>query len=105
MRFFTVFTVLAASAMAFAGAIPDIIAKRGVADVQNSMTALSNQCDTILPKFDDCHDDDCTTTIVLELDAAINSCKNTLGGLTGGLGSPALASVVVDLVTVSVCKL
>jgi hypothetical protein len=101
MRFFTIFTVLAAGVMAFAGAVPEIVEKRSTTDVQNAFTTLNNQCDTILPKFGGCSDNDCTLSIVLELVAAINTCKNTLGGVTGGIATPGLASVVAGVVIVS----
>jgi hypothetical protein len=102
MRFSTIFTVLAAGAMAFAGAVPEIVAKRSNADIQNAFTDLSHKCDTIIPKFDNCWDDECSDAIVVELVAAVDVCTAALGGLHGGLATPALATVVAEVVTVSV---
>jgi len=105
MRFSTIFTVLTAGAMAFAGAVPEIIAKRSNADIQKAFTDLSKKCDTIIPKFDNCYDDKCSDTIAVELIVAIDACTSTLGGLTGGLGSSAVANVVAEVTTVSVGEL
>ena len=101
MRFSVIFTVLAAGAMAFAGAVPDIVVKRSNTDIVNAFNDLSDKCDTIIPKFDDCHDDTCSALICAELVVAIDECTAVLGGLTGGLGTLAVAHAVVDVVTVS----
>ncbi|KAF9649480.1 hypothetical protein BDM02DRAFT_3113693 [Thelephora ganbajun] len=98
MRFSTIFTVLAVGAMAFAGAVPEIVAKRSITDITNAFNDLSNKCDTILSKFDNCWDDTCSDAIVVELVGAIDVCTTSLGGLTGGLGTPALATVVANVV-------
>jgi hypothetical protein len=101
MRFSTVLTILATGAMAFAGAIP----KRSPTDVQNAFNNLSNQCDTIIPKLDDCKDDDCTNQVVQQLVSAINDCKSTIGPLTCGTGDDGIANAIAGVVTVSSNKL
>ena len=105
MRFSTIFTVLAAGAMAFAGSVPEIVAKRSNTDIKNAFNDLSDKCDTIIPKFDDCYDDTCTASICAELIVAIGECTTVLGGLTGGLGTLTVAHAVVDVVTVSAGQL
>ena len=102
MRFSTIFAVLSASAMAFASVVPEIVAKRSVTDVQKPFTDLSSKCDTIIPKFDSCNDDQCSDSIVNELVSAINDHTTTLGGVTGGPGTSPVATSVSDVVTVSV---
>ena len=102
MRFSTIFTVIAAGAMAFASALP---AKRSNADVQAALTALGNQCDTIVPKFGNCQDDDCNKNVILQMTAAIDDCKNTIGGLTGGNPDSDLANAVASVVNVGGGKL
>jgi len=101
MRFSTIFTVLAAGAMAFASAVPEIVAKRSTTDIQNAFYDLSGKCDTILPKLYDCKDDTCSTLVCAELVDAIDECTAVLGGLTGGFGTATLAFAVADVVTVS----
>jgi len=98
MRFSTIFTVLTAGVMAFAGAVPEIVAKRSNTDITNAFTDLSHKCDTIIPKYDSCYDDTCSEEITLELVAAIDACTSILGGTYGGLGTPAVAAVVADAV-------
>ena len=104
MRFSTVFTVIATGAMAFAAVIPDSVVKRSTTDIQNAFTNLGSQCDTIIPKFNDCSSDDCTNEVVSELVSAINNCKNNLGG-SGGAGDSNLANAVSGVVNVSGGKL
>ena len=87
--------------MAFAGAVPEIVAKRSVTDVQKTFTDLGNKVDIIIPKFDDCYDDTCSDEIVVELVAVIDACTASLGGLSGGIATTALVTVVADVVTVS----
>jgi len=99
MRFSTIFTVLAAGAMAFAGAVPEIVAKRSNVNIQNAFNALNSQCDTIIPQLKNCNDNDCTSGVIVQLVAAIDSCKTTLGSCTGGIATTAVASVVADVVT------
>ena len=104
MRFSTIFTVLATGALAFAGSVPETAAKKNATDIQNPFTDLSHKCDTIIPKFDNCVDDHCSDEIVVELVTAINGSTNALDGLPGGPSTPDLATVVSDVVTVSVGK-
>ena len=87
--------------MAFAGAVPEIVAKRSNVDIQNAFNALNSQCDTIIPQLNNCHDNDCTSGVIVQLVAAIDDCKTTLGSCTGGIATTAVASVVADVVTVS----
>jgi len=101
MRFSTIFTVLAAGATAFAAAVPGIAMKRSVTDIQNAFNTFSSAADTIIPKLDDCMDDTCSKNIVTELVQAISACNSTIGGLTGGPATPALTSLVANVVTVS----
>jgi hypothetical protein len=101
MRFSTVLPVLTLGAMAFASAIP----KRSPADIQGAFNNLGNKCDTIIPKFDDCKDDDCTNQVALQLVDAINDTKNTIGPLTCGTGDNGVASAIAGVVTVSSGKL
>jgi hypothetical protein len=101
MRFSAAFTVLAAGAMASAGVIP----KRSPTDVQNAFNDLGSKCDTIIPKFDDCKDDDCTNQVALQLVDAINDTKNTIGPLTCGTGNSDIANAIAGVLTVSSCKL
>jgi len=101
MRFSTIFTVLAAGAMAFAGAVPEIVAKRSITDVQNTVADLSHKIDTITPKFGNCFDSTCSNEIVLEIVAAVDACTASLGPLSGGTATTALVTVVADVVTVS----
>ena len=105
MRFSTIFTVLAAGAMAFAGAVPEIVAKRSNTDMKNAFDDLDNKCDTIIPKFSGCKDDTCSALVVAELVVAIKECTTVLGGLSGGLGTITVANAVVGVVTVSVGRL
>ncbi|KAF9780331.1 hypothetical protein BJ322DRAFT_333992 [Thelephora terrestris] len=105
MRFSTIFTVLAAGAMAIAGAVPEIVAKRSTNDIQSAFTTLSNKCDTILPKFTSCSDNDCTTTVVAELVVAIEACTAVVKGCDGGVPSAALVEVVVEVVVKIVAAL
>ena len=100
MRFSTIFAVLAAGAMAFASAVPEIIEKRATAET--ALTDLSNQCDTILPKFGGCSDITCSTAVVVELCAAIDTCTGVLGGVGGGLPYPALVTLVFNIIDVSI---
>ena len=102
MRFSTIFTVLAAGVMAFAGAVPEIVAKRSNNDIIGAFNTLSNQCDTILPQYASCGNDQCTQAITAQLVAAINVCTSTLNSHPGGLANLAVANVVVDLIVVSV---
>ena len=102
MRFSTIFTALTAGAVVFAGAVPGVVTKRSNTDITNAFSDLSDKCDTIIPKFDDCHDDTCSASICAELIVAIDECTTVLGGVTGGLGTLAVAHVVADVVTVSV---
>ena len=96
MRFSTIFTVIAAGAMAFASSVPELIAKRSTTDIQNAFSDLGDKCSNdILPKFDDCSDDTCTIEICAEIIAAIDDCKTTIGGFTG-IGTIGLATVIVD---------
>ena len=53
-----------------------------------------------MPKFSNCLDDTCSDEIVVELVAAIDACTATLGGLSGGISTTALVTVVADVVTV-----
>ena len=100
MRFSTIFTVLAAGAMALAGAIPEIVEKRstGVLDAFNT---LNNQCNTIIPQLGTCTTNGCTSGVIVQLVAAINVCTTALGGCTGGDSTPELVSIVIEVVTVS----
>ena len=100
MRFSTIFTVLAAGAMAFASAVP---AKRSASDIQSVFNNLSGNCDTILSKLDSCQDDSCTSEIVGELASAIDGCTTTLGGTSGGPADTAVSNAVADVVNVSFC--
>ena len=104
MRFFAIFTVVAAGVMALAGAIPEAAMKRDVATIQNAFSTLENKVDTIMPKFNGCNNDDCTTEVVVELVAVISDCTNVLGSVNGGIGTLALASVVAEVFTVSFGK-
>ncbi|KAF9783963.1 hypothetical protein BJ322DRAFT_888143 [Thelephora terrestris] len=98
MRFFTIFTVLAAGAMAIAGAVPEIVAKRSTTDIQNAFSTLSGQCDSILPKFTSCNDNACTTTVVAELVVAIEACTTVLKGCGPGIPTTDLVNVVVEVI-------
>ena len=102
MRFSTIFAVLAAGVMAFAGAVPEIVAKRSNDDIIGAFNTLSNKCDTIFPKFGTCGNDQCTKEITAELVAAINVCTGTISSHPGGLGNVAVANVVVAIIAVSV---
>jgi len=104
MRFSTIFTVLATGAMALAAAVPGIVEKRSVADIQNAFNTLSGAADTIIPKFDDCMDDTCSKEIVTELVGAIDTCTSTISGLTGGPATSDLGSLVANVVNVSNAK-
>lgn len=104
MRFFTIFTVLTAGAMAFAGVVPEIVEKRSTKDVQNAFTDLGHKFDAIIPKFDNCWDSQCSDAIVVELASAIDGFTATIGGLPGGLGSIPLATTIKDIITVSLAS-
>jgi len=99
MRFSTIFTVLAAGAVAFASAVPEIVAKRSGVEVEAELIVLSGKCDNIIPKFDHCYDDDCTNEIVFELIAVIKDCNTKIGGFLGVIATPNIASIVVEIVT------
>ena len=82
MRFSTVFAVLTGSAMAFAGAVPQIAAKRSIADVQ---AACNFFLDGIAPEFSSCGSNDtCVTTVVDQLVIAINNCTTALHTIPDG---------------------
>ena len=102
MRFSTIFTVLATGVMAFAGAVPEIVAKRSNTDITNAFHTLSNQCDTILPEFAHCGNDQCTKDITAKVVAAIDVCTATINSHPGGLANLAVAKVIVDVMAVSV---
>ena len=101
MRFSTIFTVLAAGAMAFAGAIPEVVEKRATSDVVNAFNTLNNQCNTFIPQLGACTTNDCTSAVIVQLVAAINVCTTTLGSCTGGDSTTELVEVVIGVVTVS----
>ena len=105
MRFSTIFTVIAAGALALAGAVPDMIEKR-TGDITSIFNTLNDQCNDILPQFGDCYDDDCTTSIVADLNVAIKACTSSLGGISGLilLPPPGLVSLVANIVVVSSSK-
>ena len=109
MHFSTIFTVLAAGAMAFAGAVPAsgpvAIAKRSNTDIKNAFNDLSDKCDAIFPKYSGCTDDTCSALLAAEIVVAVSECTTVLGGLTGGLGTLTVANAVVEAVTVSVGQL
>jgi len=99
MRFSTIFTVLAAGVMAFAGAVPEIAAKRSTDDIIGAFHTLSGQCNDIFPKFANCKNDECTKVITAEIVAAVNVCTDTLNNHPGGLSNPEVANVIVGVVT------
>ena len=102
MRFSTIFTVLAAGVVAFAGAVPEIVAKRSNGDITQAFNTLSQQCDTIFPEFATCGNDQCTKDITAKIVAAIDVCTGTINSHPGGLANLAVAKVIVDVMIVSV---
>ena len=131
MRFSTILAVLAAGATAFAAVIPNTVTPNNVnpttdnsnnvdpnnnsdpktvtkgsnTDFQSSFTSLGSQCTPIIQKFDTCSDDSCTTEIVDELVAAINTCKSGAGGSSGNNADSGLANAISGVVNVSGSKL
>jgi hypothetical protein len=79
--------------------------KRSPADIQSAFGDLGSKCDTIIPKFDDCKDDNCTNQVALQLVNAINDTKNVIGPLTCGTGDNGVANAIAGVVTVSSSKL
>ena len=100
MRFSTIFSVLATSAMAFAGVVP----KRAATDVQNAFTSLSGNCDPIISKFDSCQDDQCSTELVNELATTIAPCDATIKPLSCDAANDGVAGAASDFATVSLGK-
>jgi len=104
MRFSTIFTVLAAGVMAFAGAVPEIVAKRSNGDITDAFNTLDSHCDSILPEFGSCGNDQCTNDITVKLTAAIDACTGAINNHPGGLANLAVANVIVKVITVRVGK-
>jgi len=98
MRFSTIFTVLTAGAMAFASAVPGVVVKRGITQYEDAFTTLHKKCDDIFPQFADCHDDDCTNTIVLEIVAVIKECHDNIISFPEVFGDNNLAIIVANVV-------
>ena len=105
MRFSIIFSVLATSAMAFAGVIPKMVVKRAATDVQNAFTSLSGNCDPIISKFDSCQDDECSSELVNELASAIAPCDATIKPLSCDAANDGVANAASDFATVSLGKL
>jgi len=98
MRFSTIFTVLAAGVMAFAGAVPEIVAKRSNEDITGAFNTLRSQCNDIFPKFTNCDNDQCTKEITVEIVAAVNVCTATLNNHPGGIANLEVANLIVEVV-------
>ena len=84
MRFSTVFAVLTASAMAFAGAVPQAAVKRSVESARDACDGFIIKVQHIIPKFRDCSNDTCSSAIVHHLDDVIDACTAALHTLPDG---------------------
>ena len=87
--------------MVLAGAVPEIVAKKGAGDVENVFTNLGNKLDAVTPEFSGCKDDTCTNNAVSDIASAIDNQAATLGSLSCGSDNTAVAPFVANVINVS----
>ena len=86
MRFSTIFTVLTASAMAFAGVISQISVKRSITDVQEVCDDFITMADVFHFEIMSCQcsNDTCSVITIEQLVNTINDCSIALNTLPEG---------------------
>lgn len=117
MRFSTVFSVLAVSAVALAGAPPngdvsngdpsngpDAPAPQNATDFKSAFNGLGQQSGPPLLELGNCQDDSCTSQAVNDIVNAIKPCNSSLAPVPAGTGSDDDANTLLDFTTVSLGK-
>jgi len=100
MRFSAIFSVLVASAMASAGVVPKMIAKRTPAEVQEVITKVSDESEPILSKFDSCGgNDECLSGLVGQLVTQLGTCPPNIEPLSCDAPDDGLTNAVANLKT------